>query len=129
MSLKKFFQIVHYLGITILGIISILLPFIYIKYIAWIPLAVVFSWIIFNGRIIDNLYKGNVNIGTKLTDDITPIIELFNKTLANYIFEKYLKNTNRPVYISFGIITLFMVIICYRLIFNIDFIKLQSKQV
>jgi hypothetical protein len=129
MSKKNFFQIVHYLGITILGIISIVLPLIYIKYIAWIPLAVVFSWIIFNGRIIDNLYKGNINIGTKLTDDITPILELFNKTLANYIFEKYLKNTNRPAYISFSIIMLFMSIMCYRLIFNIDFIKLQSKQV
>jgi hypothetical protein len=108
---------------------SIFLPLLYIKYIAWIPLAIVFSWVIFNGCIIDKLHHDNANIGTNRSDNLTPFLNLFSKTFANYIFEKYFKNTNRPSYITSFYFTFLVTIICYRLIYNIDFIKLQSKEV
>jgi hypothetical protein len=126
---KKFIGMLHHSMSIIILLIFITLPLIYIKYIAWIPLAVGFSWVIFNGCVIDNLHHDNANCDSTLTDNVTPILELFNKTFANYICEKYLKNTNRPTYISFSYFVLLLTIVCYRLIFNIDFIKLQSKQV
>lgn len=126
---KKFFEIVHRLGMLTLLIMSIFLPLKYFKYVAWIPLALAFSWIIFNGCIMDKLHHDNANIGIKLTDNVTPILEFFNKTFANYIFEKYLNNTNRSSYICITNTILAMTIMCYRLIYNIDFIKLQSKEV
>jgi len=127
---KNFFAIVHFLGITLsLLLISIFLPLLYIKYIAWIPLAIVFSWVIFNGCIIDKLHHDNANIGTNISDNLIPLLNLFSKTFANYIFEKYLKNTNRSIFITSFYFTFIVTLMCYRLIFNIDFIKLQSKQV
>jgi hypothetical protein len=127
---KKLFAIVHFLGINVtLLLISIFLPLLYIKYIAWIPLAIVFSWVIFNGCIIDKLHHDNANIGTNISDNLTPLLKLFSKTFANYIFEKYLKNTNRPIFITSFYFTFIVTLMCYRLIYNIDFIKLQSKQV
>ena len=128
MLTKKFFQIVHHLMIIIVPIIFIILPLIYIKYIAWIPLALVITWVIFNGCIINTLHDNKANINTNQTDNITPILKLFSKTLANYINKKYLQNTNRLTYIVFFYFVLLVTIVCYRLIFNIDFIKLQSKQ-
>ena len=127
---KKFFAIVHFVGIVVtLQLMSIFLPLIYIKYIAWIPLAIGSSWIICNGCIIDKLHHDNANIGTNISDNLTPFLNLFSKTFANYIFEKYLNNTNRSSYICITYTILAMTIICYRLIYNIDFIKLQSKEV
>jgi hypothetical protein len=109
--------------IIIVPIIFIILPLIYIKYIAWIPLAVAFNWIIFNGCIMDKLHHDNANIGIKLTDNVTPILKLFSKKLANYINKKYLQNTNRVAYISFFYWILLITIVCYRLIYNIDILK------
>lgn len=129
MLTEKLLGILHHLMIIIVLLIFIFLPLKYVKYIAWIPLVVAFSWIIFNGCIIDSLHHKKANCGATLTDNITPILELFNKTFANYICEKYLKNTNRPTYISFAYFILLETILCYRLIYNIDFIKLQSKEV
>jgi hypothetical protein len=129
MLTKKYFEIVHHLMIIIVPILFIILPLIYIKYIAWIPLALVITWVIFNGCIIDKLHHNKANIDTTLTDNITPLLKLFSKTLANYINKKYLQNTNRPTYIIFSYFILLVTIVCYRLIYNIDFIKLQSKQV
>ena len=124
MLTKKYFEIVHHLVTIIVPIIFIILPLIYIKYIAWIPLAVAFSWIIFNGCIMDKLHNNNANIGIKLTDNVTPILKLFSKKLANYINKKYLQNTNRVAYISFFYWILLITIVCYRLIYNIYFIKI-----
>jgi hypothetical protein len=130
MSVKNFFAIVHFLGIIVaLLLISIFLPLLYIKYIAWIPLAIVFSWVIFNGCIIDKLHHDNANIGTNMSDNLTPLLKLFSNTFANYIFEKYLKNTNRLIFITSFYFTFIVTLMCYRLIYNIDFIKLQSKEV
>lgn len=129
MLTKKFFQIVHHLMIIIVLLIFIILPLIYIKYIAWIPLALVITWVIFNGCIINTLHNNKANINTNQTDNVTPILKLFSKTLANYINKKYLQNTNRITYIVFFYFVLLVTIVCYRLIYNIDFIKLQSKQV
>jgi len=129
MLTKKFFQIVHHLMIIIVLLIFIILPLIYIKYIAWIPLALVITWVIFNGCIINTLHDNKANINTNQTDNVTPILKLFSKTLANYINKKYLQNTNRITYIVFFYFVLLVTIVCYRLIYNIDFIKLQSKQV
>jgi hypothetical protein len=123
MLTKKFFQIVHYLMILILPLIYILIPLIYIKYITWIPLAIAFSWIIFNGCIINTLHDNKANINTNQTDNITPLLKLFSKTLANYINKKYLQNTNRITYISSVYFILLVTIICYRLIYNIDILK------
>lgn len=123
MLVKKFFQIVHYLMILILSIICIILPLVYIKYILWIPLSVAFSWIIFNGCIINKLHDNKANINTNQTDNVTPILELFSKKLANYINKKYLQNTNRIHYIVFFYFVLLVTIICYRLIYNIDVLK------
>jgi hypothetical protein len=129
MLTKKYFEIVHHLMIIIVPIIFIILPLIYIKYIAWIPLALVITWVIFNGCIINTLHDNKANINTNQTDNVTPILKLFSKTLANYINKKYLQNTNRITYISSVYFILLVTIVCYRLIYNIDFIKLQSKQV
>jgi hypothetical protein len=123
MSKKKFIQVVHNLGITILGIISILLPLIYIKYIAWIPLVIVFSWIIFNGCIVDYLHHNNPNIDTKLTDNITPAFKFFIKRLPDYIKNYYLNNPNRHIFIIYFVQLLIITIICYRVIYNIDILK------
>jgi hypothetical protein len=120
---QELFEIAHYLMILILPIIFITLPLIYIKYIIWIPLAVVFSWIIFNGCIIDTLHHKNANINTNQSDNITPILKLFSKTLTNYINKKYLQNTNRIIYITFFYFTLLTTIPSYRLIYNIDILK------
>jgi hypothetical protein len=128
MLTKKYFEIVHHLMIIIVPIIFIILPLIYIKYIAWIPLALVITWVIFNGCIINTLHDNKANINTNQTDNVTPILKLFSKTLANYINKKYLQNTNRITYIVFFYFILLVTIVCYRLIYNIDFIKLQSKQ-
>jgi hypothetical protein len=128
MLTKKYFEIVHHLMIIIVPIIFIILPLIYIKYIAWIPLALVITWVIFNGCIINTLHDNKANINTNQTDNVTPILKLFSKTLANYINKKYLQNTNRITYISSVYFILLVTIVCYRLIYNIDFIKLQSKQ-
>jgi hypothetical protein len=121
---KHFFEITHHVIILILPILFIILPLVYIKYVAWIPLAVAFSWIIFNGCIMDKLHHDNANIGIKLTDNVTPILKLFNKKLANYINKKYLQNTNRASYIMFFYFILIITIACYRLIYNIDFINI-----
>ena len=123
MSRKKFFQILHYLGIVILGIMSILLPLIYISYIAWMPLVIVFDWIIVNGCLVDYLHHDNPNIDTKLTDNFTPVLKLFNKRLPDYIKNYYLNNPNRHIFIIFFVQLLFITIICYRVIYNIDILK------
>jgi hypothetical protein len=120
---QQLFEIAHHVMILILPIIFITLPLIYIKYIIWIPLAVAFSWIIFNGCIINTLHHKNANINTNQSDNITPILKLFSKTLANYINKKYLQNTNRTIYIMFFHFTLLTTISSYRLIYNIDILK------
>jgi hypothetical protein len=123
MLTKKYFEILHHLLIIIVPIIFIILPLIYIKYIAWIPLAVAFSWIIYNGCIINTLHHNKANINTNQTDNVTPILELFSKKLANYINKKYLQNTNRITYIVFSYFVLLVTIVSYRLIYNIDILK------
>jgi hypothetical protein len=121
---KHFFEITHHVIILILPIIFITLPLVYIKYITWIPLAVAFSWIIFNGCIINTLHHNKANINTNQTDNITPILKLFSKKLANYINKKYLQNTNRITYIMFFYFILLITIACYRLIYNINVINI-----
>ena len=123
MLAKKYFELLHYLMILILPIIFTLLPLIYIKYIAWIPIVVVFSWVIFNGCLINTLHDNKANINTHQTDNITPILKLLSKTLANYINKKYLQNTNRVTYIVFFYFILLITFVSYRLIYNIDILK------
>ena len=120
MLTKTQFQILHNLITFSVLIMFILLPLNYIKYIAWIPLATVLNWIIFNGCILDKLHHTNANCDTALTDNITPILKLFNENMANYIHKKYLENTNRPTYITFFFFSLLTTIISYRLIYKID---------
>jgi hypothetical protein len=124
MLTKKYFEIVHHLMIIIVPIIFIILPLIYIKYIAWIPLALVITWVIFNGCIINILHDNKANINTNQSDNVTPILKLFSKTLANYINKKYLQNTNRITYISSVYFILLVTIVCYRLIYNINVINI-----
>jgi hypothetical protein len=109
--------------ILILPIIFILLPLIYLKYIAWIPLAIALSWTIYNGCLINILHDNKANINTNQTDNVTPILKLFSKTIANYINRKYLQNTNRVTYIVFLYFILLTTIVTYRLIYNIDIFK------
>ena len=123
MQAKKFYELVHLVLVYTLAISIILIPLKYIKYIAWIPLAVVIQWIIFNGCILDTLHHDNANVGTALTDNITPNLELFSKTLASYINENYLQNTSRLAYISSFLFILPTTIACYRVIFNIDILN------
>jgi hypothetical protein len=123
MLTKKYFEILHHLLIIIVPIIFIILPLIYIKYIAWIPLTIVITWVIFNGCVIDKLHHNKANTDTTLTDNITPLLKLFSKKLANYINKKYLQNTNRPTYIIFSYFVLLVTIVSYRLIYNIDILK------
>ena len=123
MQAKKFFELAHRVLAFIIVVLLILIPLKYIKYIAWIPLVVSISWIICNGCILDTLHHDNANVGTVLTDNVTPILELFSKPLASYINEKYLQNTNRSSYITVTFFILLTTIACYRLIFNIDIIK------
>jgi hypothetical protein len=120
---QELFEIAHYVMILILPIIFITLPLIYINYIIWIPLAVAFSWIIFNGCVVNTLHHKKANINTNQTDNVTPILKIFNTTIANYINKKYLQNTNRTTYIMFFYFTLLTTIPSYRLIYNIDILK------
>jgi len=120
---QELFEIAHHVMILILPIIFITLPLIYIKYIIWIPLAVAFTWIIFNGCVIDTLHHKKANINTNQADNVTPILKIFNTTIANYINKKYLQNTNRRTYIMFFYFTLLTTIPSYRLIYNIDILK------
>jgi hypothetical protein len=120
---QELFELAHYVMILILPIIFITLPLIYIKYITWIPLAVAFSWIIFNGCVINTLHHKKANINTNQTDNITPILKIFNTKIANYINKKYLQNTNRTTYIMFFYFILLTTILSYRLIYNIDILK------
>ena len=123
MQAKKCFELAHHSLTSSLVISIILIPLKYIKYIAWIPLAVVVSWIICNGCILDTLHHDNANVGIALTDNFTPILELFSKPLASYINEKYLQNTNRSSYITVTFFILLTTIACYRVIFNIDILN------
>ena len=123
MLTKKQFEILHYLIIFTVLLTFILLPLKYIGYIAWIPLATVLYWIIYNGCVLDKQHHADANCGTTLTDNITPLLRLFNENMGNYIHKKYLENTNRPSYITFFIFTLFTTITSYRLIYNIDIFK------
>jgi len=123
MFTKKYFEIAHHSMILILPIIFIILPLIYIKYIAWIPLAIAFTWVIFNGCLINKFHHNKANINTNQTDNVTPILKLVSKELANYINKKYLQNTNRITYIMFFYFVLLTTILSYRLIYNIDILK------
>ena len=123
MQAKKFYELAHRLLVFMLAISIILIPLKYIKYIAWIPLAVVIQWIIFNGCILETLYHDNANVGTVKIDNITPTLELFSKTLASYINENYLQNTNRLIFIASFFFILLTTIACYRVIFNIDILN------
>ena len=123
MQAKKFYELAHGILVFMLVISIILIPLKYIKYIAWIPLAVVISWIIFNGCILDTLHHDNANVGTAKTDNVTPTLELFSKTLANYINKNYLQNTNRLIFLTSFFFILLTTIACYRVIFNIDILN------
>lgn len=123
MQAKKFYELAHRVLVFMLVISIILIPLKYIKYIAWIPLAVVIHWIIFNGCILDTLHYDNANVGTALTDNVTPTLELFSKTLASYIYKNYLQNTNRLIFIASSYMILLTTIACYRVIFNIDILN------
>ena len=120
MITKKYFELLHHLMIFILPIIFTLVPLIYIKYIAWIPLAISFSWVIFNGCVINTFHHKKANINTTYTDNVTPILRLLSKTIANYINKKYLQNTNRVTYIMFFYFILLTTIVSYRVIYNIE---------
>ena len=123
MQAKKFFELLHGVLVITIVISIILIPLKYIKYIAWIPLAVVIHWIIFNGCILDTLHHDNANVGTAQTDNFISMLKLFSKTLACYINENYLQNTNRSSYIASTLFILLTTIACYRVIFNIDILN------
>ena len=123
MQAKKFYELAHRVLVYMLVISIILIPLKYIKYIAWIPLAVVIHWLIFNGCILDTLHHDNANVGTTKTDNITPTLELFSKTLASYVYKNYLQNTNRLIFIASSYMILLTTIACYRVIFNIDILN------
>jgi len=111
---KNLFKKLHYLLIFLLFILCLLLPLKYIKYIAWMPLAVVFHWIIYNGCILDKLHDKDS------TGNVVSCIKLLNKKLGEYLSKKYFKNTNRGSYITSFIFISYSTIIIYRLIYNID---------
>ena len=117
MLAKKLFQKLHYLLVFILLIIFLLLPLKYIKYIAWIPIAVVIQWLILNGCILDKFHNKD------RTGNCASCLKLFNKNLGNYITKNYFENTNRPLYVTFFIFSSYLTIAIYRLIFNIDFLN------
>ena len=118
---NNFFFILHALLVILIYLILILSPLKYYKYFAWILLPISLHWIIFNGCILDYFHHNNCNNTIIPTNNITPLLELFNKEFANYIDNNYLKNTMRPTYIIFFIFILVLTIIIYRLIYNIDF--------
>ena len=118
---NKFFFILHFLINFLLFLLLILSPLKYYKYFAWILLAISLHWIIFNGCILDYLHYDHCNNNNISTNNVTPVLELFNKEFASYIHNNYLKNTMRPTYIIFFICILLLTIIIYRLIYNIEF--------
>jgi hypothetical protein len=111
---KKLFQKLHYLLIFLLLIAFILVPLEYIKYIAWIPIAVVIQWIIYDGCILDKLHN------KESTGNCASCLKLCNKKLGDHINKKYFKNTNRAGYITFLIFISYTTIVVYRLIYKID---------
>jgi len=114
---NKLFQKLHYLIVFILLIMFVFLPLEYIKYIAWIPIAVSIQWFIFDGCLFDKLHTSD------RSGNCASCLKLFNTKIANYIITKYLRNTNRGRYTGYLIFMSFTTIAVYRLIFNIDFIK------
>ena len=114
---NKLFQKLHYLIVFILLLTFLFLPLKYIKYIAWIPIAVVIQWLILNGCILDNFHNKD------RTGNCASCLKLFNKNLGDYITKNYFENTNRPLYVTFLIFMSYSTIAVYRLIFNIDFLK------
>lgn len=114
---NKLFQKLHYLIVFILLLTFLFLPLKYIKYIAWIPIAVVIQWLIFDGCVFDNLHKKD-SAGNCAT-----CLKLFNTKIANYIITNYFKNTNRGGYIAYLIFMSYSTIAVYRVIFNIDFLN------
>jgi hypothetical protein len=111
------FQKLHYFIVFILFILFVFLPLKYIKYIAWIPFAVAFQWIVFDGCVLDNLHNKDRD------GNCASCLKLFNTKLADYIIRKFFKNTNRGDNFGYLIFMTFSTIAIYRLIFNIDFIK------
>ena len=114
---NKLFQILHYLVVFTLFLMFLFLPLKYIKYIAWMPIAVVIQWLIFDGCVLDNLHKKDS------TGNCASCLKLFNTKIANYIITNYFKNTNRGRYLAYLIFMSFATIAIYRLIFNIDFLN------
>ena len=124
---NNLFFILHHCLCIILFLLLVFIPLKYYKYIAWILLAISFHWIIFNGCIFDYLHHNHCNNNNIPTNNVTPLLELFNKEFAYYIDENYLKNTMRPTYIIFFIYILILTIIIYRLIYNIEFFYYDNK--
>lgn len=108
---------VRYLYLITISIINLK----YLKYLVWILLLVSFSWIVYDGCLID-IYHHKIE-KKKFTDNVTPIIQLFNPQFADDFYNNYLKNTKRSHYISIFEIFLVYTIIIYRLIYKIDFFK------
>lgn len=124
---RNIFFYIHQLLVFLFIILLIFIPLKYYKYIAWIPLVISFHWVIFNGCIFDYLHFENCNNNNIPTNNIIPILELFNKEFASYIDNNYLKNTLRPVFSTVFIYILILTIIIYRLIYNIEFFSYDNK--
>ena len=84
---NKLFQKLHYFLVFILLIMFVFLPLKYIKYIAWIPIAVVIQWFIFDGCVLDNLHTSD------RSGNCASCLKLFNTKIANYIITKYQNNS------------------------------------
>ena len=73
---NKLFQKLHYLIVFILLIMFVFLPLEYIKYIAWIPIAVSIQWFIFDGCLFDKLHTSD------RSGNCASCLKLFNTKIA-----------------------------------------------
>ncbi len=121
MIIEKLIFFIHIFVLLILYLLFMFGPLYILKWIAWIPLLVSFSWIIFNGCIINQFHRSitivnNENVSFMSTF-ILKFLSLFNKNYGKYIYNKYINKTNRDIFAGFFMTILFLTILIYRLFY------------
>ena len=110
----NFLYHIHSLLFIVLFVLVCVINTKYLIYFAWIPLFISFTWILFNGCIL-NIYDGSHN---KIANDrTTPFIAFISPTFAKYL-KKNIFYGLKPLYINIFFHISIITIIFYRYAFN-----------